>query len=283
MPKKSLSTFPSNTHNRFFGYGRGIDPAISVSHLASSSDNVMLDMPPKAPASEGWVNWNNCVSVGVRNSPLFAGLPPTAHHELSSKAIKQSFSMRERVFGEGDPIRYLHVIGSGSVKITQLTETGGEVILRVDRDWAPIDEMCSTHEKTHTTSAFSLSDCCILTWYTDEFADLAKRFPLIHSNAIRILQHRLRRLERSFCDLSTARVPQRLARVLLQLAETDGVHTASLGFSRQELAQMAGTSPFMVSRLLSQWAERGIVFVNRSEVTIEDVKTLTRLSEGSPD
>jgi hypothetical protein len=46
---------------------------------------------------------------------------------------------------------------------------------------------------------------------------------------------------------------------------------------------MAGTSPFMVSRLLSQWAERGIVFVNRSEVTIEDVKTLTRLSEGSPD
>jgi CRP-like cAMP-binding protein len=70
---------------------------------------------------------------------------------------------------------------------------------------------------------------------------------------------------------------------LLQFAGDDGVHTDPIGFSRQELAQMAGTSPYMMSRLLSEWAERGIVFVNRSEVTIEDVKALSRLSEGTPD
>jgi CRP/FNR family transcriptional regulator, nitrogen oxide reductase regulator len=282
MRIKNVTAFPRITHNRFISCGRGFDVATSSPRQASSTHNPLLDMAAEARASACAVNCNGCITGCVRNSPLFAGLPPMAHRELSSKTIKQSFSERQPIFREDDPIRYLHIIGSGSVKITQVTKAGDEVILRVDRACAPIDEMCSTGENTHTTSAFALSGCCILTWYADEFADFAKRFPVIHSNATRIIQLRLRRLEKSFYDLSTAPVSQRLARVLLQLTGNNGVHTDSIGFSRQELAQMAGTSPFMISRLLSAWAERGIVLVNRSEVTIGDVTTLIRLSEGRP-
>jgi CRP-like cAMP-binding protein len=279
MRIKNVTAFPRITHNRLIARRRGFDVATSLPQQASSTHNPVLDMEAETRASACAVNCSGCITMGVWNSPLFAGLPPMAYRELSSKAIKRSFSERQPIFREDDPIRYLHVIESGSVKITQLTKAGDEIILRVDRACAPIDEMCSTGKNTHTTSAFALSGCRILTWYADEFADVAKRFPVIHSNATRVIHLRLRRLEKSFCDLSTARVSQRLARVLLQLAGNNGVHTDSTGFSRQELAQMAGTSPFMISRLLSAWAERGIVLVSRSEMIIGDVTTLIRLSE----
>jgi hypothetical protein len=93
------------------------------------------------------------------------------------------------------------------------------------------------------------------------------------------MARRLRMPAQSFCDLSTARVPQRLARVLLRLASDDVPQQQEpLGLSREELAQMIGTSLFTTSRLLREWAVLGIVYVNRSGVIIENLNALVQLS-----
>jgi len=98
---------------------------------------------------------------------------------------------------------------------------------------------------------------------------------------------RLKKLAESFCDLSTARAPQRLARVLLRLAGEGCQQQEPLGLSREELAQMIGTSLFTTSRLLREWAELGIVYVNRTGVAIENLNALIQLSldriGGEPD
>ena len=94
------------------------------------------------------------------------------------------------------------------------------------------------------------------------------------------MTRRLKLLQDAFCDLSTARVPQRLARVLLRLAAEGPSNPADAwGVSREELAQMTGTSLFTISRLLRDWAERQIVYVDRSGVSIENLATLVRISD----
>ena len=217
----------------------------------------------------------------VLSSPLFTGLSETAHEELCDRATERSFLSGEMIFREDDPVRFVDVIGSGSVKITQLSREGGEVILRVNGAGCLLDGMGDASETVHTTSAWAIRDCSILSWETSEFAKFVERYPLILRNAASIVKHRLKTLEQSFCDISTARVPQRLARLLLRLSVPQCNSTESLGLSREELAQMTGTSLFTISRLLRDWAERQIVYVTRNAVEIEDRQALQELADQS--
>jgi CRP/FNR family transcriptional regulator, nitrogen oxide reductase regulator len=216
----------------------------------------------------------------VRTSSLFTGVPVSAEWDLARSAEQRSFSSRQVIFHEDDPIRFVDVIGSGSVKITQVGKEGSEVILRVGRAGNVLDGMGDASEKLHSTSAYVVRDCSILSWNVCDFSNFVERFPIIQRNATGIVTRRLRMLEQSFCDVATARVPQRLARALLRLVGTNKPYEQdSLGLSREELAQMIGTSPFTISRLLSEWAELQIVYVNLDSIIVENVTALMQLSE----
>jgi CRP/FNR family transcriptional regulator, nitrogen oxide reductase regulator len=85
-------------------------------------------------------------------------------------------------------------------------------------------------------------------------------------------------------ELATERVAQRVARNLLRLArqsgrEADGGLLIGHPLSRQELAAMAGTTLYTVSRLLSQWEEAGIVETGRLKVLVRSPARLAELAE----
>ena len=216
----------------------------------------------------------------IRTSPLFAELPPSAESEFAGCATERSFANRETIFREDDAIRFVDVIATGSVKVTRLSREGNEVILRVERAGSPVDGVGAHYEPVHTTTAYAMRDCRILSWNAVEFTSLAARHPILQRNAALVMTRRLKLLQDTFCDLSTARVPQRVARVLLRLVADSRSNPADAwGLSREELAQMTGTSLFTISRLLREWAERQIVYVDRSGVAIENFATLVRISE----
>jgi len=167
------------------------------------------------------------------------------------------------------------------VKVTQLSEGGKEVILRVDRRGSLIDDLTDPSQ-VHAFSAQTIHSCGVLAWDASAFEDFAKRVPVIHRNATSIMLGRLRILEERFCDVTTQRVPQRLARLLIHLAgqtATDALDPIRL--SREELSQMTGTSLFTVSRLLSSWVERDILTVDRKAVVIENLPRLLRIAEAA--
>ena len=217
------------------------------------------------------------ISGLLRASSLFAGLSPSGEVELCDSAIERSFSNRKVIFHEDDLVRFVDIVVRGSVKITQVSPEGDEVILRIERPGSPTDGM--GEEKVHSTTAWAVRECVLLSWDAKLFANFTEKHPAIQRNATAIMARRLRALSESFCDLSTARVPQRLARLLLRLSGGGSAIQEPLGLSREELAQMTGTSLFTTSRLLREWADLDIVHVNRSGVLIEDLDTLTRLSQ----
>lgn len=95
---------------------------------------------------------------------------------------------------------------------------------------------------------------------------------------------RLQQLEERFRELATEQVAPRLARMLVRLLQHVGRPMESavrVDLSRDELAQMTGTTLFTVSRLLSQWEERGIVRTTRGAVMVQDLRHLCELTESN--
>jgi CRP-like cAMP-binding protein len=98
------------------------------------------------------------------------------------------------------------------------------------------------------------------------------------------MNNMLRILQDCFCELATLKVSSRLARTLLRLAEQEGCQNqnARIPFTCEELGQMAGTTLFTVSRLLSKWTEMGLLYPQSRGIVIEDFDGLLAIADACP-
>jgi CRP-like cAMP-binding protein len=106
--------------------------------------------------------------------------------------------------------------------------------------------------------------------------------PVLFKALVGILFADMLELEERFREVSTKQVGPRLARQLLRLKARLGAagnDRIEIALSREELAQMTGTTPWTVSRLLSAWDKRGLIRRDRDSVTICDSESLRAISE----
>jgi CRP-like cAMP-binding protein len=207
------------------------------------------------------------------NSALFAGIPPHQCREIAAAARPRVFASDEILFMQGHPVTTHLLIRSGNVKITQVSDTGCEVVLWMN---GPGESVGIPNEAPccfHACSARAMQRCHTLTWEDPLFQSMILKHPQISVNINRMLSVQLNELEQRFCEIATERVAVRLSRALLRLAAQLG--TPILGgievsLSREELAQMIGTTVFTVSRILSRWGEEGIIAPRRDAVIVYD-------------
>ncbi len=220
----------------------------------------------------------------VRQSSVFEGLSPAEIAPIASSSQARKLVRGETLFREGEPVRHVSLLCSGRMKVTQLGPGGHQVILRLKVPGDIVSELGLPLDSVHSSSAEALEPSQILLWSLATFHDLSDRFPLLHRNIARLLAGRLQQLEERFRELATEQVAPRLARTLVRLLQHVGRPTEGavrVDLSRDELAQMTGTTLFTVSRLLSQWEECDIVHATRGAVVVQDVRRLAELTESS--
>jgi len=212
-------------------------------------------------------------------SALFADLSESACEAIASCATAREFAHDELLFTEGQAARHLVLLQSGSAKVTQTSAGGNEVILRVAGK-GDLVTMPQYSSDCHTCSARAMEQCQALAWEYKRLSELIVEYPQIASNISRILSARLEQLEEQFREVATEKVAQRLALALLRLVKQVGkpAHGGTrVSLSREDLAQMTGTTLFTISRLVSKWAEEGWVIPQREAVIVLDVERLTRM------
>jgi CRP-like cAMP-binding protein len=111
--------------------------------------------------------------------------------------------------------------------------------------------------------------------------------PRIALNALRIMSGQIRGFQSTVKDLSTKRVEQRVARAVLRLARESGRNIEEgilidLPLSRQDLAEMTGTTLFSVSRMLKDWEKQGLIMSQRQRVIITYPHGLVTIAEDLP-
>jgi CRP-like cAMP-binding protein len=216
-------------------------------------------------------------------STLFKGLSKDECFEIASCARARTFLRDELLFVQGQTARNLVMIQSGSVKLSQLSSGGNEVILWMRGSGDPVGMPADSLSCSHSCSARAMEQCETLVWEYSRLQSLLAEYPQIRKNVSQILSDRLAELQERFREVATEKVAQRVALALLRLAKQVGRPAyggVEVSLSREELAQMTGTTLFSISRLLSKWGEEGFVLPKREAVVVLDSIRLGKVSEG---
>lgn len=208
---------------------------------------------------------------------LFARVPESVIRELGARFRPRHVPRADFVFREGERANTVNVAAAGRIKIVRETAAGKQVVLRLISPGEAFGVAGGWGTATYPASARALDDAIVLQLPAREFARLLATHPTLALAVIADLGTRLREAEARILDLETADVEARLARALLRLIGEAG-DGATVALTRQDLADLVGTTLSTTSRTLSQWHRRGIVAALRERVIVRDRAMLATIA-----
>ena len=215
---------------------------------------------------------------------LFADLHPEAFAEVGGAARPRHVAAAGTFFVEGDPAASFFVLVNGSVKMTQVTPEGHQIVLRLLASGDAFGGVAAFGGATYPVSAEAVTDSSALEWPGDVMARLMERHPKLALNALRFVAGRLHELQVQYRQLATEKVERRVARALLRLVQQAGRRIDSgvlidLPLSRDDIAQMTGTTLFTVSRIISRFEAEGILEAGRQRMVIRYPHGLLKVAD----
>jgi CRP-like cAMP-binding protein len=186
---------------------------------------------------------------------------------------------------QGDPATSFLLVTEGRARLSQVTEDGHQVLVRFLGPGDCCGIIAAHHDAEYQATVQAVDPSAIVRWDHRTLADLFTRHPDLARNALRVLAEQCQAWQRRYREVTTARVEQRVALTVLRLAQQAGERVdagvlIAIPLSREDLAEMTGTTLFTVSRILNRWEERGFVELGRQRVVIRDGHGLVAVSEG---
>jgi CRP-like cAMP-binding protein len=217
----------------------------------------------------------------LRALPLYDGLSTDELRRLAMEARAERVARGRVLFEQGAPADAVWVLRRGAAKLLQAKPDGRPFVLRVVGPGEVLGADALAREPRYGVTAQTLCWSEALVWSEGAIARLMEAHPCLAVNALQILSGRIEELRARYRELATERVEQRLGRTLLRVcghlhavapAGGDGARVEAepieLPLSRRDLAELAGTTLFTVSRIVRAWERSGIVRAGRMRVTI---------------
>ena len=139
----------------------------------------------------------------------------------------------------------------------------------------------------YPATAVAAVDSIALAWPSSAWQRLIAKFPTLAASALQTVGSRLQDTQARVLEMSNEQVEQRVAHALLRLAKQAGRKVEAgveidFPISRQDVAEMTGTTLHTVSRILSAWEQQGLVEGGRQRIVLRDPHRLFGLAEGEP-
>jgi len=139
---------------------------------------------------------------------------------------------------------------------------------------------------SYPATASAVEDSICLVWPSSAWPRLIGRHPCLAVCTLQAVGSRLNEAQTRIVEMSTEQVERRVAHALLRLARQAGRADGTdieidFPISRQDIAEMTGTTLHTVSRTLSAWEDRGLVAGGRQRIVLRDPHRLFLLAEGA--
>ncbi|WP_022729090.1 Crp/Fnr family transcriptional regulator [Fodinicurvata sediminis] len=220
----------------------------------------------------------------LAGTELFRGLSRQALEDIWTQGFRKQVPNGTALFLQDDPVTALYVLIVGRLRVTQTTVEGAQVILRYLGPGELAGYVALSGAGSYPGSVTAVEDSHLLGWSRQAIRDLMERHSQVALNSVSVLGRRYQETQLRLRELSTEKVERRIAHTLLRLAGQAGRRTPegieiAFPLSRQDLAEMAGTTLHTASRILSNWEKQGLVLSGRRRIMVRLLDTLSTIAE----
>ncbi len=221
----------------------------------------------------------------IRQSSLFQQATPAVLTQALALGVSRSVEEDGYFFMQGDPATHAYVLLSGRVKMLQITPNGQQITLRIMTPGQTYGGIALLNPPDgYPATAQAVENSTALAWNTAQLRELAGKEPSISMNTMQLMHGYITELQERQQALVSERVEQRIARILLKLAAQSGKKVdegvlIDMPLTRQDVAEMSGTTLFSVSRTLNEWERNGLLKIGRERVVIREPHGLVRIAD----
>jgi CRP-like cAMP-binding protein len=197
----------------------------------------------------------------IRRVPLFSMLTADQAQAIADSVVKRRFRRGELVVEQGRKSNALFILLNGRARVLTADARGREVILAVLESGDYVGEMSLIDNEPHSATVRAEIQTDMLVLQRSDFTRCLPENSTLSYAILRGLVKRLRNADRQIESLALLDVYGRVARTLLDMAETDpeGVRIIRHKVSRQDMAKVVGASREMVSRVMKDLEERAVI------------------------
>jgi CRP-like cAMP-binding protein len=203
---------------------------------------------------------------------LFADLTSAELIGLAGLMRPRAYARDEVIYLRGDPGTAFYVIASGRVKIALTSPDGKELILRRLEPGEFHGELALLDDEPRSADAVAADPSVLLVLQRDAFRNFLAEHPTVATKLLATLSHYLRRNTELIQDATFLDVPARLARVLLELASSDGLPAPGAvipdRLKQAEIASLVGATRESVNKWLGAFEKQGLIRFDRGQITL---------------
>lgn len=220
----------------------------------------------------------------LRGAEMFAGLSDAQLATVLGAGRVRRLPAGTVVFAQGDPGATCHSLLHGRVKVVQTRPDGGQHVIRFIGPGEMYGTVAALMGRPFPADAVAVVESLEVFWTVEAMRALMAAHPDIGLRATAGAGERLMELQNRVGELSAERVEQRIARALVRLVRQAGRRTdegveIDFPITRQELAEMSGSTLHTASRTLSAWEDKGIVKSGRRRIVVVQPHALIALAE----
>jgi CRP/FNR family transcriptional regulator, nitrogen oxide reductase regulator len=217
--------------------------------------------------------------------PLFGALSRRDLEAILVGAHVRRLAPDEPVFRQGEEAGEFFVLLSGRLKVVRTAPDGSQVVVRHVNPGDIFGIAQALGRSDYPGTALALTESLALAWPNGRWEGFTMLNPAFTANVFQTVGQRLQEAHSRIHELATEEVERRVAHAVLRLVNQAGVKVGDgiridIPITRQDIAEMTGTTLHTVSRVMSAWEQKGLVVSSRKSVTVCDPHRLLLIADG---
>lgn len=204
------------------------------------------------------------IAEALKKSEIFSVLTDQELEEISPFFESVRFKKDEYIFMEGDPSEWFYLVAEGRVKVLKHSIKGKDIILEIMSPGDVFGGVAVLDKKPFPASAQAMGPVTAIRINRRNLINVMDEHPGLKLAIVKYFSGRLRDAHETLKNIATERVERRIASLLLKLSEKVGVEDKGykkidFPLTRQEIAEMVGTTVETSIRTMSKFQKQGVV------------------------
>ena len=219
----------------------------------------------------------------LKKIDLFKNLSDEELKELEHYVTTAMYRKKEDIFTEGDAPEWFYIVLTGKIKVTKISHDGKEIILELISPYDIFGGVAVLRNFPYPANAVAMEDSEILKISRKNLMRLVDRFPNLMFCIALQLGDRMKSSYDTLKNIALERVEARIAALLLKLGNKVGVETDAglmidMRLTKQDVADMVGTTVETSIRTFSKFKKEGLVTDSDGKIIIKDREGLMSFS-----